>query len=287
MGLFDSLFKNKPTQTATAPEANDAPTLDPASALLVVFAGPVSYTAEKLQKTLRAMSPTLSKATVEGLEGTAEQGTPLNRINWNEHVIDAVGFSAPVPKHAVENCVQPAHYKQEIKASIRSHLGHAILYYSGPRERYIALSIVAGALSKHGAIGVLNESAMTSLPAETVYQLAVAKPDFAVLRHLQLLMLFCGFVKYFMPDKSAWMRTYNNPAFGLPDFATRAANEQSSNRLELFSSLMDYLLNSKARFALGHTAQFGDVKLKFRAPRDDEPFPTDTKGQLLIVEMVG
>jgi hypothetical protein len=120
----------------------------------------------------------------------------------------------------------------------------------------------------------------------TVYKLATAKPEFAMLRHLPLLMLFCGFVKYFLPDKqTAWMRTYNCPAFGVPDFAVKARIDQSEKMFELFQGLAAYLLDSGAKFKPGHTAEFGEVKLRFRAPRDDEPFPTDTKGQLLIAEI--
>ena len=47
---------------------------------------------------------------------------------------------------------------------------------------------------------------------------------------------------------------------------------------------MTYLLDSGKSFAPGHTAQFGTRSLRFRAPRDDEPFPTHTAGRLLIVE---
>jgi hypothetical protein len=295
VGLFDSLFGKKP---AESPGSGDQPAHSKSGAegakpiaLIVVFEKAGSYTADALLKTLQGMSPITALATVQSLPGTVENGTPVLRVAWAEHVIDVVGMDVPAPKGVIEKCVQPAHYPQEAKAKIRASRSHAILFNSGStasvQEKYVALGIVAAAFAKHGGIGVLNEAAMTSLTGELIYTMATARPDFEMLRHLPLLMLYCGFVKYFLPDKkTAWMRTYNNPTFGLPDFASKAALDQAKATFDLFSGLMTYLLKTGKKFVPGHTAEMGDLRLKFRAPRDDEPFPTDSAGQLLIVEVV-
>lgn len=288
MGLFDALFGKKPSPSPTPSKPDDS---GAAGALIVVFAGRPNYSAADLRNTLRAMDASLRGVTVQDIPEAAKQGTPLNRVAWGPHVVDVVGMDVPMPKPAVENCVQPAHYGQDLKAAVRAHRAHALLYYSGapdadPVERYTALAVVAAAFAKHGALAILHEAAMTSLPAEAVYELATSQPGFAVIRATPLLMLYCGFVKYFLPDRrSAWMRTYNNPAFGLPDLATLAPITQGQKTFDLFSALMDYLLDSGARFAPGHTAEFGETHLRFRAPRDNEPFPTHSAGQLLVVEI--
>lgn len=57
----------------------------------------------------------------------------------------------------------------EVKEQVRATSANIILYYKGydtsPLEQYVALAVVAGALSSMGAVAVLNESAHTSLPA--------------------------------------------------------------------------------------------------------------------------
>jgi Domain of unknown function (DUF4261) len=287
MGLFDKLFgKASPSEAADL----ESDTAGAPRGILVVFANRHSYTTATLLQSLQKLSPGMQSVTVQVLPGTESKGTPVHRISWADHVVDVVGLDAPLPKTTVENCVQPAHYPQEAKAAVRANRSHAILYYSGsnhkPLEQYIAMSAVAAAFATLGAVGVLNESAMTSLPASVVRQLAVGKPNFDLLRHMPLLMLYCGFVKYFLPDNSmAWMRTYNNPAFGLPDLAVNARADQAQRMFDLFQGLMSYLLSSKAKFKPGHTAEFGTTHLRFRAPRDDEPFPTHSTGQLLIAEI--
>jgi hypothetical protein len=288
MGLFDANFGRTTLPAAPTDSAEDTSERKSSPALIMVFRRVGSYPADDLQRTLLQMSPDLASLTVQIMPGSAQQGTPVIRVAWRMHVIEIVGFNVPLPKAVVDECVQPAHYSQDLKAAIRAHPAHAMLYYSGeaidPLEQYVALSAVAAAFANHDGIGVLNEAAMTSLPAAVVHTLASKQPNFELLRDMPLLMLFCGFVKYFMPDKSVWMRTYNNPTFNLPDLAAQGTIAEGQSTFDLFTGLMTYLLRSGAKFAPGHTAAFGDQQLRFRAPRNDEPFPTHTAGKLLIVE---
>jgi hypothetical protein len=299
MGLLDGLFgKKKATDVQPFAADQNAPTSSKRAngklrpiALIVVFKSPRSYTAAQLQTALRAMSPTLKAATVETDAKTIDQGTPASRVIWTDHIVDVVGFDLPLPSPVVENCVQAAHYSQEIKKAVRSHAAHATLFYGGSSssvlEQYIALAVVGSAFVKLGGLAILNEAAMTSLPSNAVYELATKQTDFAVIRHMPLLMLFCGFVKYMLPDnQTMWARTYNNPAFSLPDFATKTVNSKAQQTFDMFSDFMAYLRSSRKSFKIGETAQFGPTKFRFHAPRDDEPFPTHTDGHLLIIEAV-
>lgn len=293
MGLLDAFFrKDKPGKTpadAAAP-ADSGQSIEKPPALMVVFAEPRSYTGDSLKASLRSVLSGVADVKVEAKPDLFDQGTPIARISWGPHQIDLVGFDVPLPATVLEKCVAAAHYGQDTKAAVRAQKAHALLYYAvenqPPLEQYVALAAVAAAMANHQALAVLNEDAMTSLPASTVHELATKQPDLLLLRHVPLMMLFCGFVKYFTPNMEMWVRTYNCPRFGLPDLAMwRSSPNKGEDTFQIFDALLNYLQSSGKRFAPGHTAQLGEAALRFRAPRDDAPFPTHTAGQLLIVEL--
>ena len=68
----------------------------------------------------------------------------LGLAGWGEHVVRMVGFNAPLPEATVEVCVAPAHYPAEVKAEVRAHASHVLLYYTGhdadPLEQYVAVA---------------------------------------------------------------------------------------------------------------------------------------------------
>jgi hypothetical protein len=293
VGLLDAFFRKHkseetPTDPAEATDSNERQEAPPA--LGVVFAEPRSYTGASLEASLRSVLPGVTDVKVQAKPDLFDNGTPIARISWGPHQIDLVGFDLPLPAKVLEKCIAAAHYGQDTKAAVRAQKAHALLYYAAenqpPLEQYVALAAVAAAMANHQALAVLNESAMTSLPAGVVHELATKKPDLLLLRHMPLLMLFCGFVKYFTPEMEMWVRTYNCPRFGLPDLAMwRSSPNKAEETFQMFDALLNYLLSSGKRFAPGHTAQLGEAALRFRAPRDDAPFPTHTAGQLLIVKL--
>jgi uncharacterized protein DUF4261 len=193
----------------------------------------------------------------------------------------------------VAKCIQPAHYPQEVKARALAHQAHSLLYYAGyeddPREQYLALAVVAGVLGEAGALVVLNESARTSLPTSVLFDKDVATDRLAVLRAFPLLILFCGFVKYEVEGfKGVWMRTYGNHLLGLPDLAYRAKGHfQGQWVFDTFGHIVNYLLESGARFEAGETMQLEqEAYFRFRLPKRKEYF-LESEGEIFVLERIG
>lgn len=273
-----------------APKAN--PAVERALNLHVLFAAPPKWNETALTTALRSYHPSLSAATFEIDPQTAAQGTPIGLAGWQKHVVRVVGFDAPMPRKVVDPCIQAAHYPKDLKERARAHQAHALLSYAGNEssalEQYVALAVVAGALSQIGAIVVGNESARTSFPAEALRPRREIKDMLEVLRHMPLLYLYSGFAKYGMDGiPGVWMRTHGNHLLGIPDLAAHAQGHHEASRIHgIFSNLMEYLLTSKARMDAGHTAQISENEfIKLRAPRKDEYF-LDSPTELLVVEFI-
>jgi Domain of unknown function (DUF4261) len=198
-----------------------------------------------------------------------------------------------MPSEAVEACVAPSHYPEELKQRARAHKAHIILYYAGyessPVEQYVALAATAGVLARFGAIVVLNESGYTSFRAFALSGLATEGDVMDLLRTLPLPVLYCGFVKHEVEGiPGVWMRTYGAPLLGLPDFAAHASAHHGGQRFfGMFNHVLGYLRESGAHLAAGHTLQIGeDEWLRVRHPTDGEGFLV-SEGNLLVVEIIG
>ena len=288
MGLMERFFGKSDAAELGLPVVNTA--IENPLGLQVLFAEPVRLDADRLMQTLRQYHPSLAQATYELDEELSGKGTPFVLAGWDNHVIRIVGFDVPMPAEAIELCVGPAHYAQEIKEQARAHKEHLLLYYAGyaddPLEQYVALAVVAGVLASQGALVVMNESGHTSLPAE-VFAGDKDSDMLELLRALPIPALYCGFVKYDVEGvKGVWMRTYGAPLLKLPDLAFLAAGHQEGqNTFDLFSTLYHYLRSSGARFAAGHTMEVGDNFLRLRAATPEEFF-LDSDGELFVVEKI-
>lgn len=263
-----------------------------ALSLQVLFDQPPALDAAALTKALRAASGELAEAVVEMEPACAEQGTPLGVVTWGKHTVRLVGFHVPMPAESVQWCVAPSHYGADLKERARAHQAHLLLFHTGQGlasvERYVALAVVAGVLAGHGASVVLNEAGRTSVPAALLAPGAVEGEWLETLRGLPLPVLYCGFVKYDLPDGSGvWMRTHGAHLLGLPDLAYRAqGHHQGQDTFDLFTSMLNYLLDSGEVFAAGHTLQVGeDQYLRLRAPRAEEDFLA-SEGELFVCERI-
>ena len=204
--------------------------------LQVAFAGPLPNQADALTRALQAYHPSMADARAE-LDTGGDHW--LGLAGWGEHVVRLVGFNAPLPEATVEVCVAPAHYPAEVKAEVRAHASHVLLYYTGhdadPLEQYVAVAAVAGALAEAGGVAVMNEHA-TRRCRPACSRAPRSATSLELLRSLPLTMLYCGFVKYEVEGtEGVWMRTYGADRFGLPDFAalaegiTRASSTRTSS----------------------------------------------------------
>jgi hypothetical protein len=293
MGLINRFFGRRARKTDEASRLVANPDDRDALSLQLLFTSPLDLEAGKLTKSLRSYHPSLKDALVELDADTAAQGTPIGLAGWGDHVIRLVGFNVPMPSEVVERCVAPSHYGPELKEKARKHQAHMLLSYAGREssrlEQYVAVAVLAGVLASHGALVILNESAHTSFPAAALSADPSEGDTLEQLRSLPLLILFCGFVKYEVEGiPGVWMRTYGAHLLGLPDLATLAQGHHEGEKyFELFGNIFTYLLNSGARFDVGHTMQVGsDTFMRLRAPTKEEYF-LQSEGELFVAEMIG
>lgn len=291
MGLFSRFFGQSERDDSVTQLRANADIKDPLS-LQLLFEGKPELDPERLAEALRGYHPSLSHARCELDPELNQDGKLFGLTGWGTHVIQMVGFAAPMPSEAVEVCVAPSHYPEELKEQARAHAGHLILFYAGhdpdPMEQYVAMAAVAGVLSKFGAIAVLNEAAHTSLPAAVFSGDDVEGDILDIIRSFPIAMLFCGFVKYKIEGTDeVWMRTYGAHLFDIPDLAALAEGHHEGQKyFEIFNNILDYLRESLADVEPGHTLQIGEEEfLRFRAPREDEP-ALASEWPLLVIESI-
>lgn len=291
MSIFTRFFGDR--QPDDAPDAlvavrreGDVPTLQ------VLFTGSLRPDPTALTAALRAHHPTLAAGTCEIAEGLNEEGEGklFGLAGWGPHVLKLVGFDLPMPSGPVEACLQPSHYSAELKDQARAHRSHLLLWYAGEEtevvEQFVALAAFAGVLAQFGASVVLNETAHTSFPAAALAGAGIDGDILEELRTLPLPVLYCGFVKYNIPnDHHVWMRTHGASVLGLPDLASYTNGHHEGERyFSMFDSILRYMLNSGRLLAAGHTMQLGPSDyLRCRAPRAEEPWGAD---EVLVLEII-
>jgi len=297
MELTDRFFGNGTPELGGPPVANLRLADPPAFALL--FATMPMLDADALTLALRNYHPELAQATAELLavmpraEVTDSPPGIMGLIGWGRHVVKVVGFASPMPASAVERCVSPAHYDPETKEAATQHQAYVLLFYAGyepdPYEQHVALAAAAAALTRFDAIVVLNETAVTSVPAIVLLPHEEDEGDtLKSLRTLPLPFLFAGFVKLEVEgDSGIWMRTHGCRAFGLPDLAFHAAShEQGTATFNLFANLLAYMRESNQPFVPGDTMNIGDgLFLRVREHTEAEWF-LDAEHPILVTETI-
>ena len=181
-------------------------------------------------------------------------------VRWGEHVVEIIGFDAPMPAQALEPCLQLSHYGAELKQQAREHTRHLLLWEvtdADPLARHVALAAVGGALAPWSPLVVVNETAQTTMPAAVFQRSGDAMLE--MLSHMPLPMLYCGFAKYEVEGTAGvWMRTWGAHTLGLPNLAHLAAGHHEGQQThDLFENVMRYLLSSGAELGPGHTMQVG------------------------------
>jgi hypothetical protein len=247
----------------------------------------------ELSRALRTFDRSTSDGRCDLGEDLLREGKVFGLAGWGRHVVRFIGFDAPMPDHAVEACIAPAHYGADLKQRAREHRAHVILYYSGydstPLEQYMALAVMAAVFGRDNGVAVLNEAGRTSLPMSMLLDIGASTNSCELLRELPLPYLYCGFVKHEVEGvRGVWMRTYGAPLLGVPDLAAHAAGHHEGQRyFDLFDSVFKYVLESGARLSRGHTMEAGAGEyLRLRAPKLDEGF-LERNGDLLVMETIG
>jgi hypothetical protein len=293
MSVFSRFFGKSDDDDSGAGELVANPNIEHPLSLQVLFPEPCPLDSEGLAEVFRLYHPSMSRARCEIDPTLNREGKMFGMVGWGKHVVRCVGFDLPMPAEAVEACIAPSHYPQELKQRAQSHKAHIILYYAGyepsPVEQYVALAATAGVLARLGAIVVLNESGHTSFPASALSGSDSDGDMMNLLRTLPLPILYCGFVKHEVEGiPGVWMRTYGAPLLGFPDFAAHTAGHHEGQRyFDMFDNVFGYLRESGAQLAAGHTMQIGEEEyLRVRLPTEEETF-LESEGELLVAEIIG
>ncbi len=292
MSVFSRFFGKSDADDSGDGQLVANPKIEHPLSLQVLFPEPCPLDSDRLAEAFRSYHRSMSGVRCEIDAALSREGKVFGMVGWGKHVVSCVGFDVPMPAGAVEACIAPSHYPEELKERARSHKAHVILYYAGydaSSLEQFALAATAGVLARLGAIVVLNESGHTSFPASALSGSDSDDDIMDLLRTLPLPILYCGFVKHEVEEiPGVWMRTYGAPLLGLPDFAVHAAGHHEGQRyFEMFDSVFGYLRKSGARLAAGHTMQIANEEyLRLRAPSEDEGF-LQTDGELFVAEVIG
>jgi hypothetical protein len=291
VSIFNRFFgkresDDRPSDLIAEPGEGNVPTLQ------VLFAGGLKLDSAAVASAMRGYHPSMARADCEVVEELSQEGKIFGLAGWGNHVIKLVGFDLPMPKEVVEACVAPSHYAPELKEQARAHRSHLLLWYAGRDEsvveQFVALAAFVGVLERFGAIVVLNESALTSFPVEPLSGKQAEGDMMELLRTLPLPILYCGFVKYDVPDDTqVWMRTYGAHVMSVPDLAAyTSGHHEGEYYFDMFSNILRYMLNTGRLLAAGHTMQLGtDAYLRCRAPTADEAW-LESNGEILVLEVV-
>lgn len=258
----------------------------------ILMERPFPLSSSKFMDAVQASHESMRDAQCQIDPELCHEGSMMGLIGWGDHVIRLVSLNCPMPAEETEWSIGAANYPEPLKTRARAHKCHVLLYYAGfesdPLEQYVALASVAGAMSRIGAIVVMNEMSHTSFPAEALSKTDRGEDLHEMLRSLPLLFLYCGFVKIRVVDMDGiWMRTFGAYRLGLPDLALLAADANEGTRvIELFETVFGLLRQSDTEITDGHTLSLGpDLDIRFRSPLRQEFF-LENKGPLLILEPV-
>jgi len=190
-------------------------------------------------------------------------------LQFNDHRLQLVAFTVPIPAIETEYPLQVAHLRPEHKEQLRQHRAHIIIYHKGGSEsaveQFIALYQTAFACNALGLVGVINPHTwmcmITSMLAQTI------SPAFLTSFRespAASMGLWLGYNKYFKPDNEVWFATRGASLFQIPDFAYLGPLSEGDRALHMFGTLISYVFQTKARLAPGHTIQLPDnIYLRF------------------------
>jgi hypothetical protein len=292
VSLLDKFLGRRPINDSGAePLVANLGIKDPLT-LQVLFAEPRSFETKELTRDLRTFDRSMDCGRCEVEDQLAKEGKLFGLAGWDKHIVRFFGFDIPMAADAVEACVAPAHYPQNVKDRARGHRAHANLFYAGYEasalEQYVALAATATVLGRVGGIVVTNARGHTSLPMSLLLDIAATSDSIRMLRELPLPYLYCGFVKHEVEDvQGVWMRTYGAPCLGLPDLAAHATGHQEGQRyFDDFENVFRYVLDSGKKLGRGHTMQIGAREyMRLRAPKLNESFLVPS-GELLVMEVI-
>ncbi|GEM47119.1 hypothetical protein DC3_27540 [Deinococcus cellulosilyticus NBRC 106333 = KACC 11606] len=216
------------------------------------------------------------------------EGTNSGAFHFGPHKIRVVGLPAALPRDVQQRTIHLSHWPQTTKDSLYQHRAHLVCFYEGTREdareQLLALYQLALAFGNLGLLGVADEAAFNVTPVAVVQDIFTSmkvgdlKTDFPA-------MLWTNLLKFHRPDGPIWYATRGFERFGAPNFALLGQPGEAAETFDLFTALLRYVVSSGAELQAGHTAEVGNLPLRFVAPYEYEDF-LKGKGELLVVEVV-
>ena len=266
---------------------NIEPSSKSIDALLFLFNSLPTINKNHLEKALSTVEFGRQGSTANVEIVTQDSGkTFLSHLKFGNHSLQLVGFNAPVPENVVGKTIVPSHWKEEQKEPLLSHQSHMICLYEGanlnPVEQQIALYKTASTFIDEGLLGTLDEKAWNCMPTSMIKNM-VEPNSLAEFREAIPVGLWTGFVKFFRPDGKVWFGTKGHERFSVPNFTFLGMSDQANTAFDLFTNLFHYVRNYSAALDVGHTAEMGDLHLKFDGVSEYHDYLESSK--TLVVEM--
>ena len=251
---------------------------------------PVALMTEAALYALFDRSPELGAGAIGaqfGDDATVTVNGPMVEIGIGEHRAKAVVLDAPLPEDELERTLPLAHLRPDQKSRLREHTSHAVVTCEGDTDAadVFMLYALAASLDDGALLGVVNPVTGMALDASMLSD--TLEEDFidAFLEHpASSLGLWLGFVKLFRPDGAAWLVTRGGDLVGLPNLGFLVASLDETDRIyDLFVSVLDYITDSGADLAVGHTLEFAGEQLRLVAPYEYEDW---IGASTLVIERV-
>ena len=277
MGFFSNLFgSNKPK-----PEAhhNPQPQARPQQPATQEGEGPSKLSLMLLydrtpalqQESLAAEIKQRMGAAVTDVTLVGEGGSFLGKVAFGDDEITLAGLGMPFPTQVLKPILAVCHFPEAAKAKLLDSQVHILLSYksssTSPIEQFDRLYQVMAAMQQlaPGALGVVNESAMTAHPADMIPNVAQERGQLAgpAMPFGSWLAWTGACVKYILDANTIWFVTKGNHQFGLPELAFCGGPKDGNDTMGLFNGLFAYMYFYKAVLLPGHTADLGAHKLRF------------------------
>lgn len=291
MSIFSRFFGKQTDEQVGELVANPDLDTDSTLGLQILFKGAIPTDSQQITRAMQKLNPAMSHARCDLEAGLANEDKAFGLAGWGKHVIQILGFDAPMPREAVSRCIECGPYPDEVKQQAFAHQGHLLLWYRGydldPLNQYVALGMLAGALAQFGAVVIINESSCASVPAALMTDAAKEKDD-QIIRYLPLNLLYCGIVRLELEGGELWARTCGAHLLNLPDLAINVtAKDEASQFYDFVSDIFPYMMNSGSTIEAGHTMQVAEaVFIRVKKPGTDQQF-LDSPGRLLVMEFIG
>ena len=276
MGLFKKNFsQDKNPVQQEKPKAS--------TAFIMLFNALPKLDTKRLGNSISQIEPLKQPATFD--VQIEEKGMLRAFMKFDDHKLQLVGISSPVPSPVMEHTIPVSNWKQEDKLPLQNHKAHIICYYEGensnPTEQLLALYKTAFAFSEFGLLGILDEDAWNCTPTRMIKE--QMKPNMLQrCRESVPLGIWTGFVKLFKSKNDVWYCTKGYHRFGVNDLAYLGQLGEANDVYNMFGNLFEYMLGG-ASIKAGHTAQISETHyLRFREVYEYSDYLKSPLGTLVI-----